>query len=147
MQKIFIIAILAFGISFAESNNIGYLQLLGPAGTYSINYERGLPFIAGPVHFSVGIGASVSNNTVIDVPLMAHAILGRRHQFEIGAGLEPEWFMRKNISDYQSIIIGSAGYRYCFKNNVMLGLAFMPMYETTTKFYYSGLGFNAGYGF
>jgi hypothetical protein len=80
MQKTFFTLITVLGFSYGQADNIGYLQLLGPAGSYSLNYERGLPFTAGPLHFAASVGASIYNNTVVDLPIMAHVVLGRRHQ-------------------------------------------------------------------
>ena len=147
MRSFFLMVILAAGIAAPQPKNVAYVQLLGPAGMYSLNFERALPFKAGPVAFSAGAGASVYSNTVIDVPVMAHALLGTRHQLEAGVGVEPEWFFGQGISDYQTILIGSLGYRFYFKSGIMLGLAYMPMYEVRTKFSYPGLGLNAGFRF
>jgi len=146
MKAILILLFIA-GFVAAQPTHTIYFQLLGAAGRYSLNYEQILPINAGMVGFSASAGASVDNNTVIDIPILLQAQIGARNQLLAGVGAEPEWYVGSGTSDYQTLLFGSIGYRHCFKMGLILGIAVIPLYEIETKSVYTSLGLNIGWGF
>lgn len=145
MNRVFIVLLLNSALLFAGKQNLIYYQFLGPSGIYSVNYERVLPVKINKLQMSVGLGLSMYNETIVDLPLTIRTFLGDHHQLVIGGGFEPEWYIRNDVYDYQSILIGNVGYRHIFENGIMLGFEFTPIYELTNKFSYPTVGLSFGY--
>ena len=130
----------------AQEDQTVYFQLLGSAGTYSLNYERRIGPNFGPVAFTLSAGLSAFNNAAVyDAPILGRLLLGRRNQLEAGIGLEPELYHGAYGSEYQTLLIAALGYRHFFKHGFMLGLAFTPIVETRPWFIYPNIGINIGW--
>jgi hypothetical protein len=96
-----------------KCNNI-YIEFLGSAGMYSVNFERILAAPVKWVQISTGIGISVYNNTTYDLPLHTSILIGpRSSRLELGAGIQPEmYYYTDDASESQLIWFNRIGYRY-----------------------------------
>ena len=146
MNKYIVMAtlLLAVHTGFAQETvkrNSIYAELGGPAGLYSLNFDR---IVWAPLPWlkvAPGIGLSVYNNTVADFPIRISALLGpKSHHFELGLGAEPEFYWNKKYSsEYQTIYFGKIGYRY---QQMQGGLQFQ---FAVTPMYYAGSDWNTGW--
>ena len=146
-MRILLLLLLVVSSIFSQPKHAVYLQLLGPAGWYSLNYEQQLPVRVGPVGFAASAGVSIYNNTTLDLPILFQAQIGLKNQLHIGMGAEPEWYISREGSDYQTLLIGSIGYRHIFKTGFLLGIAFTPVYEINSRFFFPGAGLIVGWNF
>jgi hypothetical protein len=114
-----------------EKINAVYLEFLGPAGIYSINYDRILYRPHRWLAVSGSAGISVYNNTSIDLPIRVTLLAGpKSHKLEVGGGFEPEAYLNSRYnSEIQVIWFYKVGYRYQRpKGGPMFEFAINPLY-------------------
>ena len=119
--RVILVIVLPFvgGLSFAQqdstqapsefSRNTIFLELLGNAGLYSINYEhRFIEQLGLRIGFSsVNFPLDTETGPVTMAPLMVNYITGKdKHHFEVGAGL-----MLSNRIDNRGMT-ATTGYRF-----------------------------------
>lgn len=112
------------GNSSDSSKDRVYLELLGNAGAYSINYERSL---SQSFHARIGVGNTSSNdlfgagtNIVTTFPIMGNFLFrGGNNKLELGTGILVGWssfdssFGDENDRSTTILdLVGVAGYRY-----------------------------------
>ncbi len=132
-----------------------YLELLGNAGIYSVNYDRLLSPTAsgriGVMLFSVnGRSPNGGNVTVTLVPVMVNYLKGNNHKFEVGVGPLFAFASGKfdEIGFEESGVGGTAtiGYRYQpQKGGFNFRVGFTPIFASGGVLPLVGVSF--GFGF
>jgi hypothetical protein len=133
-----------------EKINTVYLEFLGPAGMYSLNFDRILYRPNKWIAFAGGAGISIYNNTTFDLPVRASLLTGRRaSRLEIGAGLEPEmYFNSRYNSEVQLIWFYKIGYRYQRPNGgIMFEFAINPLYYAKSHWQSTWVDLGLGWTF
>jgi hypothetical protein len=127
-----------------------YAELGGPAGLYSLNADHiiwePLPWLK----VAPGIGLSVFNNTVLDVPVRVSTLWGKRANFlELGLGAEAEWYgSYSSLPEFQTIYFAKFGYRYqANQGGMQLQLALTPLYYSSSDWYSGWFSLALGYAF
>jgi hypothetical protein len=130
--------------------NIVYIELLGPAGVYSLNYERILIRPNRWFNLAAGAGFSVYNNHTFDFPVRAVLLAGpKSHKLELGGGFEPEFYSNKEYgSSSQLIWFLKIGYRYHKKNGgPLFGFAINPLFYPDTDWKQTWVSIDLGWNF
>jgi hypothetical protein len=120
----------------AESRNSLYVELLGTAVLYSINYDRVLLTVAERHRVGFRVGFSVapidtgSSQFPIIVPITANYLFGRQHRLEIGAGIATSITFSQGWSPSARVSpAATLGYRMQrFDNDFVLRFGFTPLW-------------------
>ncbi|MFN8256518.1 MAG: hypothetical protein U0W24_12555 [Bacteroidales bacterium] len=135
--------------TLVRKNNV-YAELLGPAGVYSLNYERILLSQGRWFNLAAGAGFSVYNNFTFDFPVRAVLLAGpKSHKLELGGGFEPEFYSNKEYgSSSQTIWFLKIGYRYHKKTGgPLLGFAINPLFYPGTDWKQTWVSIDLGWNF
>jgi hypothetical protein len=119
-----------------ESRNTLYVEFLGNAGLYSLNYERVFVTIADRHRIGTRIGVGLVPVDTLGVrfplviPITLNYMLGRQRRLETGVGITPRVFFRTDWSaDVHVSPALTVGYRLQrYDNDYNFRIGFTPLF-------------------
>ncbi len=119
-----------------EARNALYIELLGNAGLYSMNYDRTVVTLAERhrIGFRVGLSLVPLDTLGVQFPLVFPVTLnylyGRQRRLEIGAGVAPRVVFDKDWSPSVSVHLATTlGFRLQrFDNDFVFRVGFTPLF-------------------
>jgi len=119
-----------------ESRNTLYVEFLGNAGLYSLNYERVFATIAQRHRIGARIGVGLVPIDTLGVrfplviPVTVNYLLGRQRRLETGIGVTPRIYFRPDWSaDVRFSPALTIGYRLQrFDNDFNFRIGFTPLF-------------------
>ncbi|MBD3243018.1 MAG: hypothetical protein GF331_20670 [Chitinivibrionales bacterium] len=137
-----LLAAAAVADTYEESKNALYVELLGNAVVYSLNYDRVIATFADNHHVGVRIGFTLLPVDTLDTrypmifPVTANYLLGpREHKLELGVGVSPRMQLdRENNVSGKLSLAATLCYRYVgYENDFHFRIGFTPLFFTTFK--------------
>lgn len=130
-------ALAAAGEYYDESKNALFIELLGTAGLYSLNYDRVLVTIRDRHHLGVRAGLSLVPVDTLNVrlplvlPVTVNYLMGpRAHKLEVGAGIvtriqfDGDWTPQPSVFPAANLC-----YRYHnYENEFHFRIGFTPLF-------------------
>ena len=119
-------------------NELWYVELMGNSFVLSFNYEYSIIkkfLFTDETNIRIGIGSAFPFDYLI-IPVMLNFIYGKKHCFEIGAGLLFDYvYKEKGKSEYtypqQTIkYISVIGYRYKNDGDIIIRAGLTPFYSS-----------------
>ncbi|MBN2732221.1 MAG: hypothetical protein JXR26_07325 [Balneolaceae bacterium] len=136
-----------------QVQNVVYVEALGNAVGYSLNYEHRL---SGKLWGRAGLSyVSGSEGNLITVPLGSSFLFGKQKNFfELGLVVTPAYaegdFLlgsENEDEEFGIIISPTIGYRYQSKEEVFFKISFTPLLTTFEKTFIPWGGLSVGYSF
>ena len=136
-----------------QVENVFYVEALGNAGGYSLNYEQSL---GSSLWARAGLSyVSGAGDRLLTVPIGLSKLFGKeRDFFELGLVLSPAYaeddfiFNSENEGKEFGILISpTIGYRYQSIEDVFFKIAFTPLFTTFETTFFPWGGISVGYSF
>lgn len=154
-KALFLIGLLLLGLALPcysqvnENYNNVFLELLGSAGVYSINYERMVFNIIdlGMLGIRIGFSLHVGDNVSLDLPVMLVMCLGSEHIIELGLGFDPKFNFADNVQ-LLTTFLSAVGYRFSpLDGGLTYRITFTPFFHPVDAAFFPWFGLSVGYIF